>query len=99
MKKPVFVEMSIDSYFKLITETANELTRAESKKINECVKRACKDKSSRNATKKRKVGVKHNTNSQEERAQISKYAVENGTTKAARHFIAHAFLICTIFFS
>ena len=40
----------------------------------------------KNAAKKRKVGGKPNTYSQEERAQIGKYAAENGATKAARHF-------------
>ena len=67
--------MSIDSYFRLITEKANGLIRAEVKKIDECVKRACEE-SSRIAAKKRTVGGKYNTYSQEDRAQIGKYAAE-----------------------
>ena len=61
------IEMSID--------------RAESKKIKESIKRACKEESSRNA-RKRKVR-KYNTYSQEEK---DKYAAENGATKAVTHF-------------
>ena len=64
------------------------------KKINECVQQGCEEESSRIVAKKRKVGGKHNMYSQEDRAQIGKYAAENGATKAARHF-----LIRTIFFS
>ena len=40
----------------------------------------------RNAAKKKKVGGKQNTYFQEERAQIGKYAAENGASKAARPF-------------
>ena len=77
--------MSLLKYFAKQTSASalhseTDLTNKKRRTVDECVQRAMKEES------KKSVAGRYNKYTPEERASIGKYAAENGSTKAARHF-------------